>query len=479
MPDARPKDAQVRIRMYRQGLGDCFLLTFYGSDSPRHMLIDCGVLTGTPHAKQKIRNVAQSISDETGGRLDVLAVTHEHWDHVSGFADAKDIFDAINIGEIWVAWTENPDQEIARERKLQARLQLQSVRAALAKLSTLDDAGYQQRGAALAETLAFWGPVEASSLAAFSEGSDEAMNAVTKREPEPKYLCPGERKDLNWLTGVRVYVLGPPQDPAMLAKGLGKVGTDMYGLCGPDVTFYAGAPGMEPSAIPRGARQPVVELPFDASLQWRDTESIRKNPNFGPLHQRYEAEAWRRIDNDWLLSAARMALQLDGATNNTSLVLAIEITGSGKVLLFPGDAQVGNWKSWASLSWGPKEDSQTQTVTAADLLNRTVFYKVGHHGSHNATLKVGGLEAMTSSDLVAAIPVDQEFANNVKNWEMPAGALYQRLKEKARERVLRADWEWPAGDDQKPAALKAEEWERFVSSVSIDPGGLFIDYYVR
>jgi len=38
-----------------------------------------------------------------------------------------------------------------------------------------------------------------------------------------------------------------------------------------------------------------------------------------------------------------MALQLDNDTNNTSVALAIEFTDSGKVLLFPADAQVGSW----------------------------------------------------------------------------------------------------------------------------------------
>jgi hypothetical protein len=79
-----------------------------------------------------------------------------------------------------------------------------------------------------------------------------------------------------------------------------------------------------------------------------------------------------------------------------------------------------------------------------------VFYKVGHHGSHNATLKEGGLEAMTSPQLVAAIPVDQDFANNSKHWEMPAAALYKRLQERTRGRILRADAAWPTSSDQPP-----------------------------
>jgi len=41
---------------------------------------------------------------------------------------------------------------------------------------------------------------------------------------------------------------------------------------------------------------------------------------------------------------------LQSATNNTSLVLAIELE-DGDVMLFAGDAQVGNWLSWQDLTW--------------------------------------------------------------------------------------------------------------------------------
>ena len=59
------------------------------------------------------------------------------------------------------------------------------------------------------------------------------------------------------------------------------------------------------------------------------------------------------MDGEWLDIATDLALQLDSATNNTSLVLAIERIADGKVLLFPGDAQQGNWRSWHAdaLDW--------------------------------------------------------------------------------------------------------------------------------
>ena len=48
---------------------------------------------------------------------------------------------------------------------------------------------------------------------------------------------------------------------------------------------------------------------------------------------------WRRIDGDWLGSAAELALALQSYTNNTSLVLALKLgeAGKGDVLLFAAD----------------------------------------------------------------------------------------------------------------------------------------------
>ena len=51
---------RVRVRMYRQGLGDCFLLTFPSTGGDRHVLIDFGVLKGTQDATAGMRAVAES-----------------------------------------------------------------------------------------------------------------------------------------------------------------------------------------------------------------------------------------------------------------------------------------------------------------------------------------------------------------------------------------------------------------------------------
>jgi hypothetical protein len=76
---------------------------------------------------------------------------------------------------------------------------------------------------------------------------------------------------------------------------------------------------------------------------------------------------FRRIETDWLYSAEDLALVLNKGINNTSLVLAFELERSGRVLLFVGDAQRGNWVSWTNGSW---TDDKGKRIGVRDLLAR-------------------------------------------------------------------------------------------------------------
>ena len=104
----------VRVRMYRQGLGDCFLITMPGkSGKPFYMLIDCGVVLGTQDPTTQMTNVVNDIVKVIkDDQIDLLVVTHEHWDHVSGFVQVQSLFDGLKkkkkIKKVWVAWTEDP-----------------------------------------------------------------------------------------------------------------------------------------------------------------------------------------------------------------------------------------------------------------------------------------------------------------------------------------------------------------------------------
>src|ERR1044072_3980211 len=105
-PGSRQK-YRVRIRMYRHGLGDCFLVSFpRNGKEPFHMLIDCGVLardaafmTGIV---QHIRDTVRNGRPDRKAHLDVVVCTHEHKDHLSGFNQARDVFDKdFDFGAVW------------------------------------------------------------------------------------------------------------------------------------------------------------------------------------------------------------------------------------------------------------------------------------------------------------------------------------------------------------------------------------------
>ena len=118
--------------MYRQGLGDCFLVTLRREDgTPWRMLIDCGVILGTPDTTERLKEVIANLVADTGGRLDVLVITHEHYDHVAAFAAVPNLFcdddaqrqpEQFQIGEVWFAWSEDPGDPLGSKlRKIYLR----------------------------------------------------------------------------------------------------------------------------------------------------------------------------------------------------------------------------------------------------------------------------------------------------------------------------------------------------------------------
>lgn len=491
----------ITVRMYRQGLGDCFLLALPTSDPGRsyYILIDCGVLQGAPNGAANLNVVARDIQAATGGEIDLLVATHRHADHISGFSYAKDVFAEMAIRNLWLGWAENPADPQYRtlwrssgQALAALRQALQAEPAALARVAgVLDFIGDGWAGGEL-------GVAGADPM--------QPVRALLQKGALPEYRCPGEGPLSLPPTpsgaqpgGVRVYVLGPPTSLNALGQMNPAGGTNetylARGLPNEITAFLAAV--ADPQALlseeERAARE--RSFPFQAGLriprdEARKEEFFRKHYGFDdqaapgfpavqPAARKAaagieEGEAWRRIDRDWLSSSEELALQLDNCINNTSLVLAMELVKSGRVLLFAADAQVGNWLSWAGLPDFTLPDGSS--VGVRDLLKRTVFYKVGHHGSHNATGRSladntpWGLELMTSPDLVAMIPVDEAFANQVKHWPMPWPKLYERLGELTQGRILRLDHGAP--DSSQPDA----EWQKFMGQVRVTP--LYVQYTV-
>jgi len=481
----------VRIRMYRQGLGDCFLLTFprqNGASQPDfYMLIDCGVIGGTQDVSQKMKAVVDDIFRTTGGHLDLLVGTHEHWDHISGFNQVRAVFDKFTISNVWLAWTEDPNNAIAQQLRQGRAARLSALRTALTRV---EGAGFTDQAAGIRQILSFFGEepglapgLGAAGQAAGASTTQDAMHYLSSRQDaDVRYCLPKDPpQSLDGVDGVRVYVFGPPQDLKLIKMSdPTKKGQETYGISAisvEDAFFAAVSPAGGDSTY---NQQKALSYPFDAFYQVSPDEA--KSPQHDDFFRRYysfedkDPDAWRRIDSDWLNVASELALNLDSDTNNTSLVLAFELgdPGSGKVLLFTADAQVGNWLSWGSLSWNVQEPGKPpRTITSNDLLARTVFYKVGHHGSHNATLRQQGLELMVSDELVAMIPVDHSMAVK-KRWNMPFPDLYTRLQAKTEGRVIRIDDGIPSRQDA--STLTEAEWQAFIKSVT--QTDLYIEYSI-
>jgi hypothetical protein len=398
-------DPNVTVRMYRTGLGDCHLLTFESAGQSSHILIDCGYFPGSPFKGIGMGAIVDDIASVTGRSLNAIVVTHEHQDHLQGFSDEAEKFEQMEKSELWMAWTEKPGQKIVPAQRTIAALE-----AAGLGLASSSDREENQIGVAI------------EAMLGFSQGTAKTFDTVKSWFPKEakKYWNPGDVCEPEWLPGVRVYVLGPPQDLAMLHKTTGTKDVQMYEVTAENFGFASAA---------LDECEPGTLSPFDAKY------AREKLPE--RLAVSYDEE-WRRIDRDWLLSASRLALQLDSYTNNTSLVLAFELKKSGRVLLFVGDAQIGNWLSWQKVVFKDEEGKKVN-VSAEDLLARTVFYKVGHHGSHNATLVEGGLLAMTGGNLHAAIPTNEKWASSAKNWTMPNDKLFNALKQRCVSQVMRAD----------------------------------------
>lgn len=415
---------RATVRTYKHGLGDCHLVTLYGERSAAYrILIDCGVILGTKDAKAVMTRVMESIVQDTGGEVDLLVATHEHWDHVSGFAQAAEVFTKLKVGQVWMAWTEDPSDEGARKLADSKRKSLSLLQQAAAHLQGFRPVESSPLFVSLTE---FFG----MSARVTTKSALEAVRAKAK-PGSPRYCDPADPPVELPDVGARIYVLGPPRDVNLLKKLNPKKNGDE----GFEQALKLFENNLEPLF---GEKTVDKHAPFN-TLDRISIASARQPGFFADNY--FEGPDWRRIDTDWMLAADGLALALDNMTNNTSLVLAIEL-GESDVLLFAADAQVGNWKSWPKCEW----TVEGKKVTGESLMRRTIVYKVGHHGSHNATLREGGLEVMDSLR-TAVIPVNELMAKE-RNWgAMPLTPLITALLQKTHGRgfVLRTDRDLPPG----------------------------------
>jgi beta-lactamase superfamily II metal-dependent hydrolase len=505
MPKLKPPKNGVTVRMYRQGHGDCFLLAMprEGGGNPVYVLIDCGYKPGSPAfipgEARTIGDIVNDLGEATGFHLDLAIITHEHQDHLNGIWKANSpYFEDFEIEEAWMAWTEDPDDELANELRKRHKDQLLSLVQARRKLALAvgeDHLSVERVDSFL--SLEFGGEDEKVAVATLLAAAEDPTKSVNKQglklikdkasqNQGVSYLSPGGKPLVVPGTGIRAFVLGPPRDEDLLVDEDPHAGEGFPEGGSSGFTFRAAA------ASETGTRRAPFNsrfcLPMSAGLSASHPDPFfrehygqgEEGKNDANQNEVPPNAPWRRIDSEWLYSAEELALKLNTGINNTSLVLAFELPESKKILFFAGDAQRGNWISWSDVEW----DQVEEAISTRDLLARTVLYKVGHHGSHNATLKgkvddeYANLSWMATGtaagEFAAMITAVNEWAMTKNNppWRHPLPSIKKALSLKAHGRVFQTD----VGEPEKPDGVSDASWNAFVANCTFEK--LYFDYVV-
>jgi hypothetical protein len=416
--------ATANIRMYNQdNLGDCFLIKFTSGQEEAYLLIDFGSYMGNNAERE--RKIAEDIMKTIGDKKLTIALTHQHKDHWSGFLTAGDILKGKNNPEreLWLSFL---DSETSKEGNLiRSTTEKYWKKSAKTKQLLLNNFGN------VPEVKKMLDQKEGLDLFAEGQTGGPAIKKLLEiAGKKTRFLTPGDSFLMPGISeGVKVYVLGPPFDNKQLTKM---------------------NPGKDEAVVGLNAMAELANMDLSGSLMLDALNSLDTTTSFEesdfPFNHRfidtdpanrlktaYEATVnnWRKIEYDWLSEVGRLSLYMDKLTNNTSLVLAFELVESKRVLLFVGDAQIGNWQSWFNVKF------KKTTVTGEDLLKRTVLYKAGHHSSHNATLKQG-LELMNEKELIIMIPVNEKVSTKF-GFAMLKPEMLHGYHRKSKGRVLRAD----------------------------------------
>lgn len=439
---ATSKVDSLVVHMYKMGTGDCFVLKFMkGRSVSFKMLIDCGVWSGSAAT---IKNFVKTIKEDVEDHVDALVVTHEHKDHVLGFQAARELFTdgKFKADRVWLAWCENDANRKVRDWKAKYGDKKKLLLAAAAELNRVVKSksyGRQFEGSRFSSNLHSMRKQFAAALNEFAQLHADSLSAasgtyvgalegmrVAKEDISPsisrEYFSPGDLiSGLPGLEGVRAFVLGPPR---LIDKVKTEHGDD-------DDSFDHNRDIDDDELLVHALRR----LSNDES----SNESLPFDKSYNASGSNYSKEAWRRIDHDWLFASGYLALRMNSLTNNLSLALAFEFEDSGRVALFPGDAEFCSWESWHDIQWekkGLKAFKSGGDLTTENLLNRTVFYKVAHHLSHNGTAKRLGLDMMTHKDLAAMATLDYSVISSGWKSTMPNRLIVKQLLEQAKGRLI-------------------------------------------
>lgn len=382
------KSKSLRVRMYRVGFGDFFLVTVPTSSGDQFILIDCGVFKGTSGTGDigSITEAVEDMFETTNGHLALVIMTHRHADHIAGFSKAprfKDFTASMVWMPFWEQFNDNGGKvktktfAIADDDNFAQNLQLDIQELAMNVAMQFGSRTDPDAKEALAQLANATGIEDFSAaangkrkLSGNAAALDLLKNHLGADGKNVRYYAAGDKAELpdELKHDLKATILGPPPKKARaflalmdLKKGVGQYLDSMTD----------------------GEDGPKAIQPFPREWTSDPHHYPKTDLRNRPIDYKEFVEDVNKSQPDMLLAAAA---KIENFLNNQSLVVLFEF--DGKKLLFAGDAQGGNWEYWLFKTEEPlKDPTQAGDVIeeSKELLQTIDFYKVGHHGSTNAT----------------------------------------------------------------------------------------------
>ena len=371
----------ITLRAYNVLFGDALLVSWDEDDGPHHAWVDFGNFHNDPNAV--FEKVYNDVLSRTGGKLDLLVITHRHLDHMEGFFSLRKRFKAdFTIQRLWHAHvTPSLDHvfEIA-ERSLRSMLP-----------ASIPDGDTEI------------GRVFRNNFGAKGEKIRKQMADILKEIGVPASRIFKIHRDLNLnqalppgLERLAIEVFGPEKNSKRYLQPL---------------EHALRAHGIAISAA-NGRMKVTREDPFDGARAVK----FRKSPLKGLADL---ARLRRQLQSGGL----NVLAAVDTTRNNTSIVM--RLTYDSTRLLLVGDAEEMSWEIMR----------KNGAPLKADVI------KVGHHGSINASPDWSFTTVMPTKLVGNAAVISTDADRFTGENEVPKDSVLNgwRARLKSPSRLLRTD----------------------------------------